>query len=52
MDTKAILWCATTNVKLTSLDHLNVLSQVDVGKVLDDDIEALIASEVYQLLLV
>ena len=52
LGTKAILWCATANVKLTLLDHLNVVSQVDVGQVLDDDIEALVAGEVHQLLLV
>ena len=39
-------------VQLTFLNHLNVVSQIDVGQVLDDDVEALIASEVHQLLLV
>jgi hypothetical protein len=37
---------------LTLLDHLDVVRQVDVGQVLDDDVEALVASEVHQLLLV
>ena len=39
-------------VQLTFLNHLNVVSQIDVGQVLDDDVEALIAGEVHQLLLV
>ena len=39
-------------VELTFLQHLEIMSEIDVGQVLDDDVESLAADVLHHLLLV
>ena len=44
--------CSLLTVQRTFFEHLNVMAQVDVGQVLDDDVEAGAADGLQHLLLV